>query len=107
VKEVDYHRDHATQWVLRLGDGTPVSHERMQSGLETVWPYVDELFEADQALRAPVLEYVEPVLAEATLELPSSGPQRSGGRAGLHSEDLGHVLAEMQHLHRSHPGASW
>jgi ring-1,2-phenylacetyl-CoA epoxidase subunit PaaC len=107
VKEVAYHRDHAMQWVLRLGDGTDVSHERMQSGLEAVWPYVEELFEEDHTLRAPVMGYVEEVLARATLEVPSSAPQRSGGRAGLHSEDLGHLLAEMQHLHRSHLGASW
>ncbi len=122
VKEVDYHRDHATQWVRRLGDGTEESHRRMQQGLEDVWPYVSELFESDdlvQSLAAdgvavdpavlenPVRAHVDAVLAEATLERPESTVRHSGGRKGVHTEQLGYLLAEMQHLARSHPGASW
>jgi ring-1,2-phenylacetyl-CoA epoxidase subunit PaaC len=122
VKEVDYHRDHATQWVLRLGDGTAESHRRMQAGLETIWPYVEELFESDELfrsvaergvgvdpaeLRGPVLAYVDRVLRQATLSRPETSVNHKGGRRGIHSESLGYLLAEMQHMARSHPGASW
>jgi ring-1,2-phenylacetyl-CoA epoxidase subunit PaaC len=122
VKEVDYHRDHATQWTLRLGDGTGESHHRMQQGLDDVWPYVAELFEADDlvarlvragvavdppGLEEAVLAYVDGVLAEATLERPQTGVHHTGGRRGVHTEHMGYLLAEMQYLHRSHPGATW
>jgi ring-1,2-phenylacetyl-CoA epoxidase subunit PaaC len=120
VKEVAYHRDHATQWVLRLGDGTELSHERTQAGLDQVWPYVAELFDTDDTvsqlpgvatdpatLRPAWEQYVIPVLTEATLRLPEPRWRSRGGRDGLHTEHLGHLLAEMQHLHRSHPGATW
>jgi ring-1,2-phenylacetyl-CoA epoxidase subunit PaaC len=122
VKEVDYHRDHATQWVLRLGDGTAESHARMQAGLGAVAPYLDELFTSDEleralaadgvavdvsTLRAECDLYVDSVLAEATLQRPVTTWTAHGGRNGVHSEPFGFLLAEMQHLHRSHPGASW
>ena len=123
VKEVDYHRDHATQWVLRLGDGTPESHDRMQAALDQVWPYVEEIFDsadtaeilaalpgvaADQAkLRPAWSRYVENVIAESTLTLPTPKWRSRGGRTGYHTENLGHLLPDMQNLHRSHPGASW
>jgi ring-1,2-phenylacetyl-CoA epoxidase subunit PaaC len=122
VKEVAYHRDHATQWVLRLGDGTDESHRRMQSGLETVWPYVAEMFEADdiiaglvtdgvaidpRQLREPWEHHVHEVISAATLAVPEPSFQGRGGRHGLHTEAMGYLLAEMQHLHRAHPGASW
>jgi ring-1,2-phenylacetyl-CoA epoxidase subunit PaaC len=122
VKEVDYHRDHATRWVLRLGDGTEESHERMQAGLVAVAPFIDELFTSDDlerglaadgiavevaSLRPECDEYVDAVLAEATLDRPVPTWTARGGRQGVHSEPFGFLLAEMQHLHRSHPGASW
>ncbi len=123
VKEVDYHRDHATQWVLRLGDGTAESHDRMQAGLERIWPYVDELFASDDleqrmvadgvavdvsSLRAEWDAYVDEVLRAATLQRPDGVVQLTGGgRRGIHTEGFGYLLAEMQHLHRSHPGATW
>lgn len=122
VKEVDYHRDHATQWTLRLGDGTDESHRRIQQGFEDLWPYVAELFEADDlvtelvkadvavdpcSLEAPVLDYVDRVLTESTLTQPESVNRHTGGRRGIHTEQFGYLLAEMQHLARSHPGASW
>jgi ring-1,2-phenylacetyl-CoA epoxidase subunit PaaC len=114
VKEVAYHLDHASRWVMRLGDGTDVSHQRMQAALDAEWPYLDELFGpveravVDPAtLRAPVLARIEPVVAEATLVVPDVMPARGGGRDGLHTEEMGYLLAEMQHLHRSHPGATW
>nr|WP_202529594.1 MULTISPECIES: 1,2-phenylacetyl-CoA epoxidase subunit PaaC [unclassified Streptomyces] len=118
VKEVAYHRDHAEQWVLRLGDGTAESHERMQRGLDALWRYTGELFEPvegldldRQTLRDDWLAAVTSVVRRATLTLPT-GPQSGGwaagaGRQGLHTEPFGRMLAEMQHLHRSHPGASW
>jgi ring-1,2-phenylacetyl-CoA epoxidase subunit PaaC len=118
VKEVAYHVDHATHWVLRLGDGTEESHLRMQAALDAEWPYAEELFTplhpslagrvADPAaLREPVLSDVRLVVTEATLAVPDGAPALGGGRDGLHTEHLGHLLAEMQHLHRSHPGATW
>ena len=122
VKEVTYHLDHASQWVLRLGDGTAESHTRMQAGLDALWPYTAELFEEDEVTRELVARglaadpealrpawdaHVESVLREATLQLPSPTWAPTGGRAGLHTEGFGLMLAEMQHLHRSHPGARW
>jgi ring-1,2-phenylacetyl-CoA epoxidase subunit PaaC len=127
IKEVDYHRAHATEWVLRLGDGTDESHARMQAGLDTVWPYVDELFTAagrhgtwpppdlvtsghavdPEQLREPTTAYVQQVIDEATLAVPTASWTATGGRQGIHSTPMGHLLAELQHIHRSHPGASW
>ncbi|HET6627063.1 MAG TPA: 1,2-phenylacetyl-CoA epoxidase subunit PaaC [Nocardioidaceae bacterium] len=122
VKEVDYHRDHATMWVLRLGDGTEESHQRMQVALEAEWPYVEELF-GNAHLDAALLEagvavdpaglrdvwqrYVDEVVGRATLTLPDVPPAVTGGRKGVHCERMGYLLAEMQHLARSHPGAQW
>ena len=123
VKEVDYHRDHASQWVLRLGDGTPESHQRMQDALERVEPYVAELFEDDgvsiaaaaagvgslpSSLWDNTFGRVSRVVAQATLAAPAASTWHSrGGRAGVHSRPMGYLLAEMQHVARSHPGASW
>jgi ring-1,2-phenylacetyl-CoA epoxidase subunit PaaC len=122
VKEVDYHRDHARRWVVRLGDGTPLSRERMQAALEAEWPWAAELFDASWladrlvangvavdpgALRDPVTSWVTSVLDEATLAAPQVADAVSTGRHGRHTEALGYLLAEMQHLARSHPGAQW
>lgn len=122
VKEAAYHVDHARSWVMRLGDGTPESHQRVQTGLDEVWPFAAELFErdelldrlvergvaADPAALEPVWRStVEQVLAEATLAVPETTWRPSGGRRGDHTEAFGHLLAELQHLHRSHPGATW
>lgn len=120
VKEVDYHRDHAAQWVLRLGDGTAISHERMQAGLNHTWPYVDELFDSIEVitalpgvavdpagLRDGWTGYVENIVAAATLTIPVPSWRSRGGRVGYHTENLGHLLPTMQNLHRSHPGATW
>jgi ring-1,2-phenylacetyl-CoA epoxidase subunit PaaC len=126
VKELTYHRDHAARWTLRLGDGTPESHRRMQAALEAVWPHVEELFRtseverrlvdagiaADPATtREEVDTVLDEVLARATLTRPTAPPAGTiggrGGRQGLHTEHLGHVLAEMQSLARQHPGATW
>ncbi|MFF2388118.1 1,2-phenylacetyl-CoA epoxidase subunit PaaC [Agromyces sp. NPDC058104] len=125
VKEVDYHRDHATQWVLRLAGGTEESRRRMIRGVEVTWPYVDELFADDElterlaadgvavlpsTLRAAFESAVDQVFAEAGLERPSGRTAYTasgGGRRGSHTEHLGPLLAEMQVLARQHPGASW
>jgi ring-1,2-phenylacetyl-CoA epoxidase subunit PaaC len=122
VKEVAYHLDHASSWVIRLGDGTDESHLRMQQGLDEVWPYAFELFErdallepligagiaADPALLEPIwTSTMERVLTEATLDAPETDWRPTGGREGRHTEPFGYLLAELQHLHRSHPGASW
>lgn len=123
-KEVRYHHDHAAQWVVRLGDGTDESHDRMQAALAWAAPYVDELFDdspvavaaavdagvgvAPSTLRTTATIAVEAVVAEATLTMPAAPRWRSrGGREGIHSEPLGYLLAEMQHLPRSVPGARW
>jgi ring-1,2-phenylacetyl-CoA epoxidase subunit PaaC len=122
VKEVDYHLDHAAGWTVRLGDGTEESHARMQRAVQALWPYTGELFEADDAvrrlaaagvgvdpagLRADWDRAVDAVLAEATLTRPEPGWQQGGGRRGVHTEHMGYLLAEMQYLHRLHPGVSW
>ncbi|GAA3760578.1 phenylacetate-CoA oxygenase subunit PaaC [Plantactinospora mayteni] len=113
-KEVAYHLDHASIWTVRLGDGTPESHRRMRAAVAELWPYTNELFVADPAapvdpagLRSAFLANVEPVLETATLERPADGWGPDGGRAGLHTEHLSYLLAEMQVLHRAHPGARW
>ncbi|MFC8038857.1 1,2-phenylacetyl-CoA epoxidase subunit PaaC [Paenarthrobacter sp. NPDC057355] len=122
VKEVDYHRDHSAQWVLRLAGGTDESRRRIIQGFKLVWPYVEELFEDDElttrlseagvtvqpsSLREAFDRLTGEILAEAGLELPNVPQSLGGGRRGKHSEHLGYVLAEMQVLAREHPGASW
>jgi ring-1,2-phenylacetyl-CoA epoxidase subunit PaaC len=108
VKEVAYHLDHVREWTLRLGDGTNFSHERAQAAVERLWPYTHELFEGRAgSLHERWLGRVEPILAEATLIRPVDGWAPSGGRAGRHTEALGYLLAELQYLHRSHPGVAW
>ena len=114
--------DHARSWVVRLGDGSGESHARMQAALEAEWRYLDELVDGSwvepaliadgvavdpASLRQPRLARVLPVVAEATLAVPEVAPARGGGRHGLHTDEMGYLLAEMQHLARSHPGASW
>ncbi len=107
VKESAYHVDHGAQWTVRLGDGTAESHARMQAAVDEVWPYTHELFDDEPELRPAWLSTVEPVLDEATLSRPPDGWAPRGGRDGRHTEALSYLLAEMQVLHRAHPGASW
>ncbi|MFF8380379.1 1,2-phenylacetyl-CoA epoxidase subunit PaaC [Streptomyces sp. NPDC015661] len=118
VKEVAYHQDHAEHWTLRLGDGTPESHQRMQRACDALWRYTGELFQPVDgldldlpALETAWLDSLTDVLGRASLTVPS-GPRTGAwsagaGRQGLHTEPFGRMLAEMQHLHRSHPGATW
>jgi len=122
VKEIRYHLRHVSQWVVRLGDGTDESHARMQQSIDDHWQYTGELFVADEidtiianVFNGPDLDSIRDqwhsnvaaVLAEATLEKPGDDWMASGGKQGRHSEHLGFLLAEMQHLQRSHPGAKW
>ena len=122
VKEVDYHRDHATLWVLRLGDGTDESHRRVQAALAAEWPFVDELFDGSyvdpvlvdtgvavdpSTLRDAFDRRVGEVLAEATLTLPDVPPAAGGGRHGEHTSHLAPLLEDMQSLARRHPGVTW
>ncbi|MEV7425411.1 1,2-phenylacetyl-CoA epoxidase subunit PaaC [Streptomyces sp. NPDC091212] len=118
VKEVAYHQDHAEHWTVRLGDGTPESHGRMSRACEALWRFTGEMFQPVEgldvdwaALEKGWLASVTEVLERATLgvpEGPRTGAWTAGaGRQGLHTEPFGPMIAEMQHLHRSHPGASW
>lgn len=121
IKEVRYHVERSCDWVVRLGDGTSESHEKMQAALERQWSYVGELFEAGpdhallveagiapelSALQEPWSRHVGEVMAEATLSVPDR-PQSRWGTAGQHSEHLSYLLAEMQGLRRAHPNAEW
>jgi ring-1,2-phenylacetyl-CoA epoxidase subunit PaaC len=109
LKETRYHVRHAADWVLRLGDGTSESHVRAQAALDELWPYTGELFESDdtRALADAWHADVSEVLSRATLKLRPPVYQQTGGRRGRHTEHLGHMLAEMQIVARSYPGAKW
>lgn len=124
VKEVAYHRDYAAQWVVRLGDGTELSKQRMQAALDGVWPLVDELFRRDDIiaalpgvavdpgpLRAEIDVVLDTVFATATLARPNAAPLGlvggRAGREGVHTEAMGYVLAELQSIARQYPDARW
>jgi ring-1,2-phenylacetyl-CoA epoxidase subunit PaaC len=122
VKEMAYHLRHAGEWVIRLGDGTGDSHRRAAAAVDDLWMYTGEMFEADEAAEALVRvgiavdpaairpawdATIDRVLADAMLARPADRWMQSGGRRGRHTEHLGHLLAEMQVLHRAHPGAVW
>jgi ring-1,2-phenylacetyl-CoA epoxidase subunit PaaC len=122
AREMAYHVRHMGDWLVRLGDGTEESHAKAQAALDELWPCVDELFETDDIDRhaveagfgaAPAVargafeETIDRILAEATLSRPASAPGLGGGKRGVHSEHLGHLLAEMQYLQRAYPGATW
>ena len=120
LKEIEYHQDHASQWILRLGLGTEESKRRVQAGLTYMWPYVDELFHDDElveslgdvavlpsSLRADFDRRITAILDEAGLSVPEVLGAWGGDRSGQFSEQRGHILAEMQVLARRHPGATW
>lgn len=121
-KETRYHARHSADWMLMLGDGIVESHQRAQAAVDELWRFTGELFESDDlerglvadgiavdraALRAPWREEVGRVLQAATLTVPDDGFMQRGGREGRHTEHLGHLLAEMQIVARSFPGAEW
>lgn len=122
LKEVRYHLRHSSQWVLRLGDGTEESHQRVQNAFEDLWRFTGEMFQSDEiekrlaaqkivpepaSLKPKWVKMVDDILTEATLSVPADGYMISGSRQGRHSEYLGHILSEMQILPRSYPGAEW
>lgn len=121
-KESAYHLRHASEWVIRLGDGTEESHRRAQTAVDELWAFTGELFHVDdgdaalikdgiaidpERLRGVWSETIATVLSRATLQRPNSDWMQQGGRAGHHSEHLGHLLSELQSLQRSFPGATW
>jgi ring-1,2-phenylacetyl-CoA epoxidase subunit PaaC len=122
VKEVAYHRELASEWTVRLGDGTDESTRRMTDGLDWCWRFIPELFDVDETLQSLIADGIAPdprqfedeyrsaissVLAEAKLEAPADQRLILGGRRGHHSEHLGHILAPMQYLPRTYPDEKW
>ncbi len=122
VKEIAYHRELASEWTIRLGDGTEESAERMERGLDWNWRFVPELFEVDEPLQSAITSGLAPdprefedeyfsaisvVLNEAQMTQPREQRPILGGRRGHHSEHLGHLLAVMQFLPRTYPDAKW
>jgi ring-1,2-phenylacetyl-CoA epoxidase subunit PaaC len=122
LKESRYHDRFSSGWLIRLGDGTEESHRRAQNALDSLWRFTDELFSMDevdermaQAGIAPRLDELQPrwsahideVLREATLQRPANARYQWHGKRGVHTEHLGHMLTEMQHLQRAYPGARW
>jgi ring-1,2-phenylacetyl-CoA epoxidase subunit PaaC len=122
LKEARYHREHAADWVVRLGDGTVESKARTTAALEWLWPYIAEIFDDDSIDDSAAAERLGPrwsdlrdewqarfaaVVGEAGLALPADRAFRSTGKSGRHSEHLGYILAEMQYLQRAFPGGVW
>jgi len=122
LKEVNYHMRWSSEWVIRLGDGTAESHDRMQTAINDLWMYTGEMFkmtETDsamlttgigvdlQTLKQPWHEHISAMLKEATLNMPADTWMQEGGKEGRHSEHLGYILAEMQFVQRTYPGLEW
>ncbi len=122
LKEVAYHREYSSDWIKRLGDGTEESHQRMQNALDELWEYTDELFyktEADEQmieegigvdfgkLKEAYYQNIQAVIEEATLSIPESKYFQKGGKNGIHTEHMGHLLTEMQYMQRTFPGMEW
>lgn len=122
LKEVTYHVRWSSEWVIRLGDGTKESNKRLLDAVDELWPYTGELFvpASYETLAAqegygvllgniyvPWLEKIQNVFEEATISVPENKWMQDGGKTGRHTEHLGFILAEMQYLQRSYPGATW
>lgn len=122
IKEVAYHIRHAGEWVIRLGDGTEESAARMRAAVEALAPYLGEMFEGDEVsdrlAEAGILpdpaslageweRIVGPIFAETDLPMPDIAVLQSGGRQGRHGEAMGYLLADLQHMQRTYPGAQW
>ncbi|WP_446470232.1 1,2-phenylacetyl-CoA epoxidase subunit PaaC [Xenorhabdus stockiae] len=122
LKEVEYHLRFSRGWMIRLGDGTEQSHEKMQQSVNQLWRFTGELFHCDEVeqqlaeagiavdprtLHEPWQQMVKDTFAQATLEIPQETPYRQGGKQGRHTEHLGYILAEMQFLQRAYPDNNW
>jgi ring-1,2-phenylacetyl-CoA epoxidase subunit PaaC len=122
LKETKYHLKHSSEWIIRLGDGTEESHNRIQTAIDFLWKFTNELFEDNQSyaevfelelgisvseIKAEWTAYVNSILTQATLNVPNSTYFQTGGRKGIHSEHLGYLLAEMQYMQRTYPNSTW
>lgn len=122
LKEITYHLRYSSEWMIRLGDGTEVSHEKMQNAVDDLWMYTGELTEMDQVDEIMVAEgigvdlnkikplydqKVNEILEEATLQKPGDDWMQSGGKVGRHTEHLGFIMADMQFMQRAYPNMKW
>ena len=122
LKEVSYHQRFTSDWIKRLGDGTLVSHEKVQNAIDDLWAYTDELFQQTSTekvmveegigvdvtkLRQEYYETVREVLEEATLKVPGTQYFHKGGKEGVHSEYMGYILTELQYMQRAYPNMNW
>ncbi|CDG19605.1 1,2-phenylacetyl-CoA epoxidase subunit PaaC [Xenorhabdus doucetiae] len=122
LKEVEYHLRFSRGWMIRLGGGTALSHEKIQQSVNQLWRFTGELFQCDEieqqlaeegiavdpgTLHEPWLQIINKTFAEAALAVPQASPYRQGGKQGLHTEHLGYLLAEMQYLQRTYPNCNW
>lgn len=122
IKEIIYHLRHSSKWVLRLGDGTAESHKKAQFAIDELWMFTGELFQMNQNelemvdkgigvdcsnLKANWMENITKIINMATLSIPGDEYMQSGGREGIHTEHLGHMLSDMQYLQRAYPDAEW
>ena len=121
-KEVTYHRRWSSEWMIRMGDGTVESHQRVQDAVDELYSYTGEMFKPSEyelrfidnslgvevnTLRMPWDEFITEIMKEATITLPANSWMQEGGKSGVHTEHLGFILAEMQHLQRTYPGCEW
>ena len=122
IKETNYHFRHSSKWIIRLGDGTAESHTKVQSAIDNLWMFTNELFEMNDidnemvrqkigvnclSIKSEWDKIIDEVLAEATLKRPEDIQIITGGREGIHTEHLGHLLSDMQYLQRAYPDAKW
>ncbi|HIG50976.1 MAG TPA: phenylacetate-CoA oxygenase subunit PaaI [Candidatus Marinimicrobia bacterium] len=120
IKETTYHLRHSSKWIIRLGDGTVESHAKVQSAIDNLWMFTNELFEMNEnemleqkigvdcsKLKIEWDKIINEVLSEATLNRPEDANMPTGGRQGIHTEHLGHLLSDMQYLQRAYPDATW
>lgn len=121
-KEISYHQRHSAEWVIRLGDGTEESHQRAQLAVDILWPYTGEMFDCPDSDKSLIAQNIVPdpslwkeewlgvatkVFTQANLSIPDYVHVQLGGRAGQHTEHLGYILAQMQHVQRTYPGMQW
>ena len=122
LKETKYHLKHSSEWIIRLGDGTEESHQRIQNSLTNLWRYTDELFFIDESdtllsglgiipdfskIKEVWSANVTAVFEQSTLQIPANNWQFEGGRKGRHSEHMGYLLAELQYMQRAYPNMEW
>ena len=122
IKETNYHFRHSSKWIIRLGDGTPTSHAKVQSAINNLWRFTKELFEMNEndtqmeqkkigvdceALKLDWDKMINDIFSEATVNIPEGISMTTGGKRGIHTEHLGHLLSDMQYLQRAYPDAKW